>query len=85
MTGPTLEELFADVSAAALMRHMTEFARWTKFAGSAEEIESLQFVKAELESYGFSTELILHDAYISLPGKARVDVDNQALTSITPR
>ena len=25
----------------------------------------------------------MHDAYISLPGKARVDVDNQALTSIT--
>ena len=25
----------------------------------------------------------MHDAYISLPGKARVDVDNQTLTSIT--
>ena len=83
MTGPTLEELFADVSAAALMRHVTEFARWTKFAGSAEEIESLQFVKAELESYGFSTELILHDAYISLPGAARVQWDNRTLGCIT--
>ena len=38
MTTPTLAELCASVSATALMRHVTEFARWTKHAGTPEEL-----------------------------------------------
>ena len=65
------------------MRHVAEFARWTKHAGTPEELESLKFVRAEFDSYGFDTELILHDAYISLPGAASVQWGNRALNCIT--
>ena len=41
------------------------------------------YFQAKLDEYGYRTRLIMHDAYISLPGKARVDVDNQTLTAIT--
>src|SRR4029079_13939874 len=36
-----------------------------------------------LDAYGYRTELILHDAYISLPGRSRVVSDCHELASIT--
>ena len=71
------------VDGAVLMGHMRELARWVKLSGTPDELSSLQYFRARMEEYGYRTELLLHDAYISLPGAARVDVDNQTLTSIT--
>src|SRR4029077_13012499 len=71
------------VDGAILMGHMQELARWVKLSGTPDELESLRYFQARLDEYGYRTKLIMHDAYISLPGKARVDVDNQTLTSIT--
>ena len=44
-------------------------------SGSADELTSLQTVRQRIESYGYRTNLIMHDAHISLPGRARVTVD----------
>jgi hypothetical protein len=71
------------VDGAILMGHMRELARWVKLSGTPDELSSLQYFRARMDDYGYRTELLLHDAYISLPGAARVDVDNQTLTSIT--
>ena len=71
------------VDGSILMGHMQELARWVKLSGTPDELQSLRYFQAKLDEYGYRTRLIMHDAYISLPGKARVDVDNQALTSIT--
>jgi len=83
MPDPLRDSLCASVDGTVLMGHMGEFARWVKLSGTPDELTSLQYVKARLDAYGYRTELLHHDAYISLPGRARVDVDNQALTSIT--
>ena len=40
-------------------------------------------MKACLDGYGLKTELISHDAYISLPGKARLEVGNLTPDCIT--
>jgi len=72
---PMLSELSSQVDGRRLMTHLTEFARWTKHAGTPTELASLDYVKATFDSYGYKTELILHDAYISLPGRARVEVE----------
>ena len=50
MTTPTPADLFASVSATGLMRHVAEFARWTKHAGTPEELESLKFIRVEFDS-----------------------------------
>jgi Iap family predicted aminopeptidase len=71
------------VDGTVLMGHMQELARWIKLSGTSDERQSLRYFQAKLDEYGYRTQLIMHDAYISLPGKARVDVDNQTLTSIT--
>jgi hypothetical protein len=71
------------VDGAILMGHMREVARWTKLAGTETELKSLEYFEKTLKAYGYRTELILHDAYISLPGKSKIEVDGETVTSIT--
>jgi len=71
------------VTGPALMRHVQEFARRVKLSGTPEELESFRYLKAQLDGFGYRTRLLMHDAYISLPGPARVEVDGQALRAIT--
>lgn len=83
MSEQILQELTASVSSTALMAHCQEFARWVKLSGSAAELESFRYLQARLDEWGFRTRLISHDAYISLPVDARVDVDGRRLRAIT--
>ncbi|UFN49960.1 M28 family peptidase [Roseomonas sp. OT10] len=71
------------VDGARMMRELAELARWQKLSGTPEEAESLDFVRARMDEAGFATTLLRHDAFISLPGQARVEVDNRALRAIT--
>ena len=59
------------VDRSVLMGHMRELARWVKLSGTPDELTSLHYVQARLDDFGYRTELLLHDAYISLPGAAR--------------
>jgi hypothetical protein len=63
--------------------HLQSFARWTKEAGTAGELESLRHVRAEMDTFGYATELLFHDAYISLPGKARIEAGGEVFDCIT--
>ncbi len=78
-----LERLCSEVSGPEMMRRMAVFARWTKVAGTREELSSLRYVQAEMDRYGYRTELLLHDAYISLPGPAAVEALGRTLRCIT--
>jgi hypothetical protein len=71
------------VDGSRLMGHCAEFARWVKLSGSADELSSMHTVQAALDSYGYRTTLLKHEAYISLPGGAAVTVDGVNLTAIT--
>jgi hypothetical protein len=71
------------VSIETLMRHVSEFAKRVKLSGTPEELESFRYLQATLDGYGFATRLIMHDAYISLPGQASLSIDGQALSCIT--
>ncbi|WP_454857476.1 M28 family peptidase [Rhizobium binxianense] len=66
-----------------LMAHIREFSRRVKLSGTPEELESFHYLQAQMESYGYRTELLSHDAYISLPGKAKVEIDGSSLRCIT--
>jgi hypothetical protein len=71
------------VSGTELMRHCAEFAKRTKLSGTPGELESFRYLQACLDGYGYRTSLFSHDAYISLPGPSRVEVDGGVLKSIT--
>jgi hypothetical protein len=66
-----------------LMAHIREFAKRVKLSGTPEELESFRYLEAQMQSFGYRTQLIFHDAYISLPGKASVKVDGKPLKTIT--
>jgi hypothetical protein len=76
-------ETSAAVSGKELMRHCAEFAKRVKLSGTPEELESFRYLKSCLETYGYRTTLLSHDAYISLPGTSRVEADGRELKSIT--
>src|ERR1700722_7960223 len=73
----------AGVSGPEMMAHLREFAKRVKLSGSVEELQSFRYLEKTMADYGFRTELILHDAYISLPVSARVLIGNQDLRAIT--
>ncbi len=72
-----------DISEARLMAHIAEFDRWEKHAGSEGERASLEYIRERMDEYGFSTRLILHPAYISLPGPASLEVGGRSIRCIT--
>jgi hypothetical protein len=83
MTQTSPADLAAQVDGAALMETARTLAKWVKLSGTPEELESFKYVQSVLDGSGWRTELIFHDAYISLPGKARVEVDSETMTCIT--
>ncbi|WP_105418095.1 M28 family peptidase [Neorhizobium sp. T25_27] len=66
-----------------LMGHIREFGKRVKLSGTAEELESFKYLERQIASYGYRTELLLHDAYISLPGSAAVEIGGNAVRCIT--
>ncbi|MCJ9750766.1 M28 family peptidase [Neorhizobium sp. BETTINA12A] len=66
-----------------LMGHIHEFGKRVKLSGTAEELESFRYLERQIASYGYRTQLLSHDAYISLPGKAAVEIDGDAIRCIT--
>ena len=66
-----------------LMAHIREFARRVKLSGTPEELESFHYLQAQMDSYGYRTRLLSHDAFISLPGTAKVEIDGESLRCIT--
>jgi hypothetical protein len=71
------------VNGPEMMANLREIARWVKLSGTAEELEALRFLEKRMKDYGFRANIIMHDAFISLPGKASVTVDGRTLTAIT--
>jgi hypothetical protein len=83
MTDAAVERLTDAVSGAEMMANLREIARWQKLSGTAEEREALGFIERRMRDYGYRTQILLHDAYISLPLEGSVLVDGRALTAIT--
>ena len=71
------------VSGAELMAHVRNFSRHVKLSGTPDEAESLCTVERHLRDLGFETKLLQHDAYISLPGPAKIAVAGETLAAIT--
>ncbi len=71
------------ISAERMMADLALLAAHTKHAGTASERESLGLLEARMAAAGFATRMLMHDAYISLPGAASLRVGGRDLTCIT--
>jgi hypothetical protein len=78
-----IQTLCRRIDADAMMAHLSVFAQRVKLSGTPEEWESFRYLEQTLAGYGYSTRLLRHDAYISLPGSARVETQDGALHCIT--
>jgi hypothetical protein len=74
-TGGT--RLYDRVSAERLMADVQALARWVRLSGSPEELEAFKYAQRQLKAAGCTTTLIMHDAFISLPGPASLSVTPQ--------
>lgn len=72
-----------EVSVAAMMETLQSLQHWVKLSGTEEELRSLRYVEERIASYGYQTRIIQHEALISLPGAAHVDVDGKRIACIT--
>lgn len=71
------------ISADRLMADLRQLAGYVKLSGTPEERESLEHVRGAMAASGYATEIVEHDAFISLPGAAHVTVDGRRLRAIT--
>lgn len=78
-----MSETGLEPDADKLMVHIREFSQRVKLSGTAEELESFRYLQAQIAGYGYDTQLVQHDAFISLPGRARVIVGGRMLPCIT--
>lgn len=78
-----LAALTASVDAGPMFQHLEAFAKRIKLSGTPEELESFRYLRTVLQGYGYGTELLRHEAYISLPGRARIVIGNDTPDCIT--
>lgn len=71
------------VDRGTLWPHLEEFAKRVKLSGSVSERESFDYLERVLLSYGFTTNLITHPAYISLPEAASLTMEDSEFAAIT--
>ncbi len=83
MTQPTLDTVIAAVDGPLMMQHMRLFDRYTKVAGTPTELESLRYCEQQMRSFGFETEIIQHDAFISVPVRGEAVLNGRSLRAIT--
>lgn len=58
------------ISTTRLMGDTETLAQWVRLSGSPEELEAFRYTQKQLRSAGCKTQLLMHDAFISLPGPA---------------
>jgi Peptidase family M28 len=68
----------AAVSESNLMEYTRHIARWTRLSGSAEERSAAAYAEERLRAAGYRTRILVHDAYISLPGPSTLQVTHPA-------
>jgi len=66
------------VSQSNLVEYNRQIARWTRLSGSVEERNAAAYAEEQLRAAGYQTRIMMHDAYISLPGAAALQVTQPA-------
>ncbi len=69
-----MKTISMDVSIANLERHTDTIAQWIRLSGSDEERRAFDYVRSELESYGFTISQYESEALIGYPGSSTFEV-----------
>lgn len=69
------KEYSQQVETDRLMETCQALTKWERLSGSSQELEAFRYFEKQFQQLGLSTDLVLHDAYISLPVSASLTVD----------
>lgn len=75
---------YDQVSRERLMEDTEALARWVRLSGTPEELEAFKYAQKQLRAAGCKTQLLMHDAYISLPGPASLEMTHGATRRAIP-
>jgi hypothetical protein len=70
--------LYDAVSAAKLMQFTRGVSRWVRLSGSDDEAKAFDYVEETLRGFGLDVRRETHDALVSWPGSASVDIVGEA-------
>lgn len=76
-------DYLSGLSVENLMNHTKKISGWQRFSGTEEELEAFRYMEEMLRSFGCRTELVLHDAYISLPVSSKLILNGEEVPSRT--
>ncbi len=59
-----------------LMKHARHISSWIRITGTKEEWESLQYIQTLLDSFGYETQMLTYDGYLSFPKQAQITIQS---------
>ena len=62
------------VSKERLMQDLQTLCQWERLSGTQEELQAFHFIEEQMRAAGAETQLLFHDAYISLPVSGKLVV-----------
>jgi hypothetical protein len=66
--------LFDQVKVDRMIADVNALSQWVRLSGSPEEMQAFRYVQRQLKAAGVKTTLLVHDAFISLPGPAALHI-----------
>lgn len=72
-----------EISTENMLETVQKIASWERLSGSEEELEAFRYLKQRLEDYGYATQLLSCDTYISLPVRCRLRVNGEEVQAQT--
>lgn len=79
----TYHRITEEVSVNRMLKTAAMLARWERLSGSKEEYEAFLWLEKQYQEFGFTTRLLRHDAYISLPVDCRFTVGGEEIHAQT--
>lgn len=78
-----MKHVIEQVCIDSMMASVKTIAGWERMAGSEGEQEAFSYLRQSLEAMGYETELMQHDAWISIPIHSEFTVNGEIITSRT--
>lgn len=75
------QRVLAEYSVDEVRKHLEYFSTLTRRAGSEDELKAAKYINGKLEEFAVDSEIHEFDAYVSLPGKAELEVTSPGRAS----
>jgi len=79
MNKEMIEKSLSKVSRKRLMEYTENISKEVRISSLPEELRSLEYIKRELDAFGFTTNILRYPAYISYPVSAYLEVEEPAI------